>query len=174
MAIMDTILMEMSKMWKVTDGHTDEGGTMVNRPWHKLTWRKAPGELTTEYLQDGCCGGHRGYRNKMLLAILNLHVTPMPPIKFWLSLTYHSGADVVWRISRWQTWGLSQISDQNYFSNSESLCHSDASHQVWAQSALRYGRSFEVFQDGPHVRHLGCQNGTSLAGLPSASRQVSA
>ena len=134
------ILMEMSKMWKVTDGYTDEGRTMVNRPWHKLTWSKAPGELTIEDLQDGCCGDHRGYRNKFFLAILNFHVTPTPPTKFWLNLTYHSRADEVWRFSWWPPWWPSQISNQNYFSNSESLCHSDASHQVWAQSALRFGR----------------------------------
>ena len=79
-AILDTILMEMSKMWKVTDGHMVAGQTS-----------KAPGELTIEDLQDGCCGGHLGYRNKMVLAILNLHVTQMPPCKFWLNLTYHSG-----------------------------------------------------------------------------------
>ena len=47
---------------------------MVNRPWNKMTWSTAPGELTIEDLQDGCCGGHRGYRNKMFLAILNLYV----------------------------------------------------------------------------------------------------
>ena len=29
------------------------------------------------------------------LAILNLHVTPMPPIKFRLNLTYRLGGDVV-------------------------------------------------------------------------------
>ena len=34
------------------------------------------------------------------LAILNLYVTQMPPIKFWLNLTYCL-EDVVWRISRW-------------------------------------------------------------------------
>ena len=55
----------MSKKCKVTDGHMDEGQTIVNSPWHKLTWSKAQGELTIEALQDGCCGGHRGYRNKM-------------------------------------------------------------------------------------------------------------
>ena len=132
--------MEISKMWKVTDGHTYEGWTMVNRPWHKLTWSKAPGELTIEDLQNSCCGGHNGYRNKMLLATLNLHVTPMPPTKFWLNLTYHLGADEVWRFKRWPSWGPSQISDKNYFCNSESLCHFDAAHQVWAQSALRFGR----------------------------------
>ena len=112
---------------------------MDNIPWTKRTWSKAPGELTT-YLQDGCCSSHHGYRNKMILAILNLHVTPTPPTKFWLNLTYHSGADEVWRFSRKPPWGPSQISDQNYFSNSESLCHSGASHQVWAQSTLWFGR----------------------------------
>ena len=68
---------------------------MVNRPQHKLAWSKAPSALTIEDLEDGCCGGHRGYHNKMVLAILNLHVAPMPPTKFWLNLTYHSGADEV-------------------------------------------------------------------------------
>ena len=34
-AIMDTILIEMLKMWKVTDGQTDEGRTIVNRPLYK-------------------------------------------------------------------------------------------------------------------------------------------
>ena len=52
-AIMNKILMGMSKMWKVTDGHMGEGRTMVNRPRHNLTWSKAPGELTIEDLQDG-------------------------------------------------------------------------------------------------------------------------
>ena len=50
------------------------------------------------------------------LAIPNLHVIPVPPIKFWLNLTYCLGGDVVWRISRWwQSWTL----EQNNFSNSE-------------------------------------------------------
>ena len=98
--IMDTILMEMSKMWKVTDGYTNKGRTMVNRPRLKLTWRKALGKLTIEYLQDGCCDGHRGYHNKMVSAILNLHVAPMSPTKVWLNLNYHKGADEVWKFSR--------------------------------------------------------------------------
>ena len=32
------------------------------------------------------------------------------------------------------------IGEQNNFSNSESLCHCDASHEVLAQSHLRFGR----------------------------------
>ena len=44
-------------------------------------------------------------------------------------------------------------------SNSESLCHYDAFHQVSAQSDLGFGR-FEEFQDG---RHLGYRNGKILA-----------
>ena len=50
------------------------------------------------------------------LAILNLHVTSMPPIKFRLYPTYCLGGDVVWRISRWRP---SWILEQNDFSNSE-------------------------------------------------------
>ena len=34
------------------------------------------------------------------LAILNLHVTPMPPTKFSLNPNYPSGAEMVWRFSR--------------------------------------------------------------------------
>ena len=36
--------------------------------------------------------------------------------------------------------GPSWISEWNYFSNSESLCCSDASHQASAQSSLQFGR----------------------------------
>ena len=107
---------------------------MMDGPWSTdhgmLTRSKAPGELTTEDLQDGCCGHLRRYRNKMFLAILNLHVTPMPRTKFWLNPTYHL-ADKVWRFSRWPPWRPSLISEQNGFSNSESLCRSNSSHQVW-------------------------------------------
>ena len=35
------IILETSKMWKANDGRTTD-----NRPWYKLTWSKAPGELT--------------------------------------------------------------------------------------------------------------------------------
>ena len=85
-------------------------------------------------------GSHLGYRNGRILAILNLCVTVMPPIKFWLNLTYGLGGDVIWRISRWPPWRPSWILEWNDFSNSESLSHCDASHQVSAQSDLRFGR----------------------------------
>ena len=39
--------------------------------------------------------GHLGYRNGTILAILNLCVTVMSQIKFWLNLTYGLGGDVV-------------------------------------------------------------------------------
>ena len=90
--------------------------------------------------QDGRRGRPLGYRNGTILAILNLRVTVMPSIKFWLNPTYGSGGDVVWRISRWPRWRTSCITERNDFSSSESLCHSDASHQVSAQSDLRFGR----------------------------------
>ena len=52
-------------------------------------------EFSFEEFQDGHRGGHLGYRNRTILAILNLGVTVMPPIKFWLNLTYGLGGDVV-------------------------------------------------------------------------------
>ena len=151
---MDMILTEMLKMWKVTDWHTED------RPWsidHSISWPGAfaPGELTTEDLQDGCCGGHCGYHNKMVLAVLNLHITPMPSTK----PTYYSGADEVWRFSRWPPWGPLRYRNRTIFailnlyvlqclpSSLSSICIT-----VWEEML------FEEFQDG-------CRNGTNLAVL---------
>ena len=57
---------------------------MRDGPWstdHGISdLEQAPGELTIEDLQYGCCGIHRGYRYKLVLAILNLHVAPMFPM----------------------------------------------------------------------------------------------
>ena len=94
-------------------------------------------EMSFEEFQDG---RHLGYRNWTILAILNFYNAPMPPIKFRLNLTYGLGGNVVWRTSRWPLWWPSWISEQNNFSNSESLCHCDASHQDLAQSNLQFGR----------------------------------
>ena len=114
-----------------------------------------------EEFQDG---GHLGYRNKTILAILNLCVTVMPPIRFQLNRTYGCGGDDVWRLPRWPPWQPSWISEWNDFSNSESLCRSDASHIVSAQSDMAWEEmSFEEFQDDCHGRHLGYRNGTILA-----------
>ena len=50
--------------------------------------------------------------------------------------------------------------EKNNFSNSESLCCSNASHQVSIQSDLQFWveMSFEDFQDGRHEGHLGYPN----------------
>ena len=73
--------------------------------------------------------------------------SPKAPIKFQLNLTYCLGLNVVWRISRWPPWWPSWISERNNYSNSESLCCSDASYKVSAPSDLWFGRrclKFEV------------------------------
>ena len=61
-------------------------------------------------------------------------------------------------------WRLSWISERNDFSNSESLCHCDASHQVFGSIQLKVWEetSFEEFQDGHHGSHLGYRNGRIL------------
>ena len=51
--------------------------------------------MSFEEFQNGVHGGHLGYRNGTTLAILNLYVAPMPPIKFWLNPTYGLGGDVI-------------------------------------------------------------------------------
>ena len=58
-------------------------------------WLTVWEEISFEEFQDGHCGGHLGYRNRMILAIPNLCVTVMPPIKFQLNRTYSLGGDVV-------------------------------------------------------------------------------
>ena len=43
----------------------------------RLTVRE---QITIEDFQDGRGGSYLGYRNKIVLSILNLHVGPMPPV----------------------------------------------------------------------------------------------
>ena len=52
-------------------------------------------EMSFEEFQDGSYSGHLGYWKGMILAILNLCVSLMPPIKFLLNPTYSFGVDVV-------------------------------------------------------------------------------
>ena len=116
-----------------------------------------------EDFQDGCHCGHTGYRNRTILAILNLYVTPMPPIKFWLNQTCSLGGDDIWRISRWPPWQPSWISERNNFSTSESQCLPPSFGLIWL---IFWGQmSFEDFQDGQHGSQLGYQNIMILAVL---------
>ena len=81
-------------------------------------------------------GRHPGFQNKMILAILNLYVTLIPPIKFQLNLTWYQ------RRCRLKNLKMAAgILEWNNFSNSESHCHSNAFHQfsTWVMS-------FEEFQ----------------------------
>ena len=73
-----------------------------NKMTHGKTYNKLPRrilsvqeEMLFEEFEDGCHRGLLGYRNRMILAILNLHVTLMSPIKFQLNLTFGSGGDVI-------------------------------------------------------------------------------
>ena len=95
---------------------------------------------------DSRRGGHLGQPNGTILAILNRYVAPMLPIKFQLNPTDGLGGNVVWRISN------SWILKRNDLSISESLCCSDASHQVSDQSHMVWEKfSFEEFQDGRYL-----------------------
>ena len=95
-------------------------------------------EMWFEEFRAGHHCGQLGYWNRMILAMLNFHNNPKLPLKFKPNQTYHSGADVTWRFSRWLPWWPSWISEENHFSNSKSPCCPDAFHQVSAPSDLRF------------------------------------
>ena len=97
------------------------------------------GVVDFEEFQDDRHGGLLGYQDGTISTILTLHAAPIPPMKFQPNPFFCSG-DVVWRISRWLGWWPSLISGQNNFSNSESPCYTDASHQVSAKSNFCFGR----------------------------------
>ena len=103
-----------------------------------LTWIRM---ITLCYIfQEGLCCNYLWYQNRSILPILNLHLATLPPIKFQLNPTYRLGTDVAWRVSRWPPAWPSWISEQKTFSNSESPCQSNASHQFLAQSDIAFGR----------------------------------
>ena len=97
-------------------------------------------EMLFEEFQDDDHAFYLGYWNGMILAILNLYVAQMLPVKFRLNQTYGLGGDVIRRISRWLPWPPSWISED--FSNSESLCHSGA--PIKFQLNLTYGLGEDV------------------------------
>ena len=82
---------------------------------HRLGSIRVWEQMWFQDFQDGCPGGHLRYRNRMNLAIRNLY-------------------------SESNSWRPSWISEWNDFSNSESLCSSNASHLVSARSYLQFGR----------------------------------
>ena len=84
-------------------------------------WHTVSEVMSFEYFQDDRYGGHLVYQNEMILAILILHVAPMPSTRFSLNLTLGSGADVLSRCSSWPPRQPTWIAKRNMFSNSESL-----------------------------------------------------
>ena len=94
------------------DGHLGVGMDQIYQFWISMSPQCLPPsfsiiqitlrkQMLFQDFQAGHHGSHLRYWNGMNLAILNLHVTPMPPTKFGLNSTYHSEADVVWIFSRW-------------------------------------------------------------------------
>ena len=84
--------------------------------------------MSFEAFQDGCRGGHLGYRNGMILAILNLCVTVLPHIKFLLNQLRVKEEMSFEEFQDGGPGGHFGYRNGNNFSNSESLCHYDASY----------------------------------------------
>ena len=76
--------------------------------------------MSFEDFQDGRHGRHLGYRYGIILAILNLHVVPMPPTKFGLNPTFFRGEEA----------GRGSLRPfQEYFTYIEPIVH-----QRWAKT----------------------------------------
>ena len=59
-----------------------------------MVWRAMPFEKN----QNSCHGSQIGYQNRMIQAILNVHVAPIPQTKFRFNLTLG-----------WERWSLKDI-----------------------------------------------------------------
>ena len=68
--------------------------------------------------QDGAHGGHLGFLILMILAISDLQVTPMLPVKFQVNWLFGSGEEAKNRFSRWLPWRPPWISDRYDFRKS--------------------------------------------------------
>ena len=88
--------------------------------------------MSFEEFQDGYHGSH-------LLAILNLYNAPMPPIKFWLNLTYGLEGEASFEEFQDGHYGSHLRYQKGTISAILNLCPRDAAHQVLAQSDLWFG-----------------------------------
>ena len=123
--------------------------------------------MSCEEFQDGHRGSHLECGNGTNLAILNLHVSSMPLIKFQLNPTYLSEANVDSRFSSWPPWWPSWILG-HWNRTTLAILNLHVTQmpptKFWAQSDLQFwSRHGLNFQDGHHGSHLGYQKGTILA-----------
>ena len=44
--------------------------------------------VSFEEFHDGCPGGHLGFRDRVILAMLSIYVALMPPTKFWFNIMW--------------------------------------------------------------------------------------
>ena len=79
-------------------------------------------------------GRQLGFTIGTILAIFDLRVTPMLPIKFQVNWPFGSGEEVN-NFSRWLPWRPSWISDWHDFIYFWSTTHPNVSYQVWSQLA---------------------------------------
>ena len=87
----------------------------------------------TNRFQDG---GHLGFPIETSLALFDLQVTPMLPIKFRVSWPFGSGGEAKNIFSRWPPWRAYWIFDRNDFGYFLSTNQTDVSYQISSQSAF--------------------------------------
>ena len=99
----------------------------------RVNWHLGLGEeAKNRFSRWGRHGGHLGFTIGTILAIFDLHVTPMFPSKFGVNWSFGSGEEAKNRFSRWLPWQPSWISDRNDFSYFLSISHPNDSYHVWS------------------------------------------
>ena len=104
-------------------------------------------------------GGHLGYQNGMILAILNLRVAPMPATKFELNPTGFISKCGFEDFQDGRLGGQLGYRNRTIFCNSESLCHSQCLQSSFSSIwFIVWQMSLKEFQDDCHDGHLGYWN----------------
>ena len=123
-------------------------------------------EMSFEEFQDGPHGGHLRCWNGMNLVLLNLHVSPMPPSKFQLNLTYRSRADIISRFSSWPPWHGGHLGYWNWTNLAILNLHVTPMLPTKVELNPTYHLGADMvwrFSRWPPGGHLGYQNRTILA-----------
>ena len=97
-----------------------------------------------EEFQDGHHGGHLGYQNRTILAILNLYVTLIPPIKFGLNLTYRN----IHKYWDGKTDLPGIVWEEMSFEEFQYATHSTWGHYKEERKKEKYGRHTTIFDIG--------------------------
>ena len=123
--------------------------------------------------QHGCYCDHLGFPTRRILSIFDLQVSPILPIKFWVSWPFRS-VEVQNRFSRCRLWQPPWISSLNNLSYFRSISHPlDFQPSLESIGISVKEKKFKTdLQNGGHGRQLGFPTGMLLTIFDLRDAQV--